>query len=180
MKKLLLSLGLIVGLSALAHAGTPQLNNPYTGGNYANTSFFGYFSPTASTGVVIGATLTSKATSTGVSAIPGRYCLTHFTVNASTAVTVYFVDGSTIPAVTYTGNTISANAILVSGNGIGGGTTPQPQYNQQYPQLEPFCIAAGDQLGLAVTGTGSFVSNVSWDGFITYAPAGGSTNNQGL
>ena len=152
MKRLIAVIGLLFGLGVVAMAGTPQeitQNGPYT-----NSSIYG-------STITAGAASLILAAPTSKNGVPGRYCFNNIQVVAANTIDVYFVDGSTTP--TNTNNIVVAGLTTSTANTI------------MTPHLEPICFTAGNQAGIYATG----VSTISYDGYITYGGAGGSSTNAG-
>lgn len=163
MKKVLAVFGMLFGFACISHAGTPQETYfqgqaPLSGTTILASSAAvsgGAFTLTVATPTVI---------NSGGSTYTGRICITKFVLQVSSVAVVTFNDNSTAKWVLY-------------GGALGTGNTNTLVLSDDH--LAPWCIAAGDQLSVAITqGSGAATTaqqSVAVEGYSTY----GGTENQG-
>lgn len=167
MKRLLTGLGmlgLVLALTDVARAGTPQeafyqgqapLSNTTIQGSTASTTNLGTYTLTIATPTVI---------NSGGSTYNGRNCFTRFIVQIPTTTVVTIADNNTTVWTLY---------------GLGLGASGVNTLSVPEDHLGPFCTAAGDRTVITLTTTngagGSIPNSFNYEGYTTY----GGTNNSG-
>lgn len=161
MKKLLATLGLMLGLIGVSHAGTPQETYFQSQAPLSGTTILVSSAATGSTGNITLTISTPTVINSGGGSYTGRNCFTRFIVQVSTSAVVTFKDNNTTVWTIY---------------GAGLGTTGTSTLSLPEDHLGPWCTAAGDQTSIVVTNTGGLSTNaqsINAEGYTTY---GGTLN----
>ena len=161
MKKVLAVFGLLFGMAALSHAGTPQENGsvPNQSGPISATSIIAS-SASAAGGTFSLTVATPTVFNSGGGSYNGRICITKFVIQISSSSTVLIEDNGKTDWTLY-------GADL----GVSQGQTLQLTDDH----LGPFCIASGDQLTVAASGGTAGAESINVEGYTTY----GGINNAG-
>lgn len=162
MKKWLGLIGLLLGLSAVSYAGTPQETLFLGQSPLSQTTIIGSTASVTSAVNLILNVSTPTAFNSGGGTYQGRNCFTRFMVQIPTTTVVTIVDNGVTKWTLY---------------GLGLGASGVNTLSIPEAHLEPFCTAAGDATVINLTNTaGSAVpQSFNYEGYTTY----GGTNNGG-
>jgi hypothetical protein len=163
MKKVLAVFGLLLGMVALSHAGTPQ-DNYYSGQPpLSAATILASSATTVGTATLTLTVVTPTVVNSGGGAFNGRNCFTRFVVQIPTTTVVTIADNLTTVWTLY-------------GSGIG--TTGTNTLSLPEDHLGPFCTGAGHQTVFTLTPTNGLAANpqaINVEGYTEY----GGTNNLG-
>ena len=159
MLKIVAALGLIAGIAAISHAGTPQ-EAFYSGqAPLSNTTIIGS-TYSATSAVNISTTPAAVTCSGGSATFSGRNCFTKFFIQIPTTTVVSILDGGT------TVQTILGSAI---------GTTGTNSLTLTEDHLGPMCHTAGNATTFNMVNT-SGVALPQVFNFEGYTSCGGTSN----
>lgn len=163
MKKWLGLFGLLLGLSAVSYAGTPQENLYMGQAPLSGSTILASSATTVGTATLTLTVSTPTAINSGGGTYNGRNCFTRFVVQMATTTVLTIADN---------------NTTVWTINGAGLGTTGTNTLSLPEDHLGPFCTAAGDKTVFTLTPTGGNAGNpttINVEGYTTF----GGTNNQG-
>jgi hypothetical protein len=162
MKRLIAVFGLLLGMVAISHAGTPQENYYMSQPPLSSTSITASTASTNGTATLTLTVSTPAVVNSGGGTFNGRNCFTKFVVQVETGTVVTIADVNTTVWTLY---------------GAGLGTTGTNTLTLPEDHLGPFCTGAGHQTLFTLTSSG-IAGNpqaIDVEGYTTY----GGTNNLG-
>lgn len=158
MEKWLGLLGLMLCLSAVSHAGTPQENLYLGQAPLSNTSIW---SSTASVTSAVNLTAAiAPAAGAGAASTACRVCLTKFIVQIPTTTVVSVLDGATTNYTLY--------GLGLAASGVNTIVFPEDH-------LGPLCAAVGDTINVNLINTGGAAVPQSFN-YEGYTTCGGTAN----
>jgi len=159
MKKWFALFGLLLGLSSMVYAGTPQENFYVGQAPLSNTSLW---TSTASTNASSNLTLAvAPAAGAGATASQCRVCATKFIIQIPTTTVVSILDGGT------TNYTIF---------GVGLGTSSVSTLVLPEDHLGPLCASTGNTMNINLVNTAGLSTTPQAFNFEGYTTCGGTAN----